>query len=202
MHASATSTCALHASPALPKARDMGAQQSYTLNELQASQFFLDCMGNGGNVPSLAESRRQPEADGVLRALKAMASPEELAVLSSKERDTALQAHAVRIASTVVRHLVQRLLRSYADKGDTKGAGRLATCTVLVNTLDRHLKVTKLDVSGSAFAKWRNDPSAQIVGGLASMLGPSRNGSKRPIEPSDGPIELSDDDEPHFSGSQ
>ena len=133
---------------------------------------------NAGNVPALKDARREPEASGVLRALKAMSTPEELVVLALPNRDSAQQAHAVSIAAAVVDHLVKRLLRAYADKKDAKGPGHLAKMTVLVNTLDRHLKQTNLNVSSAAFASYRKDPSAPILGPMAALLGGS---SKRPM---------------------
>lgn len=159
LHAVATAPAA----PA-PKARDAGGQADYELKDLQASQFFLDCMDNNGHVRPLKDARRHPEADGVLNALKAMASPEETQVLQIRGRDAGQQGHAVAVAEQVVRHLVSRLLREYADKNDTKTPGRLAKSTVYVNTLDKHLKSSKLNISSRAFQAWRADPKAPIVG--------------------------------------
>ena len=153
LHAVATAPVA----PA-PKARDAGGQADYELKDLQASQFFLDCMDNNGHVRPLKDARRHPEADGVLNALKAMASPEETQVLQIRGRDAGQQGHAVAVAEQVVRHLVSRLLREYADKNDTKTSGRLAKSTVYFNTLDKHLKSSKLNISSRAFQAWRADP--------------------------------------------
>jgi len=63
-----------------------------------------------------------------------MASPEETQVLQIRGRDAGQQGHAVAVAEQVVRHLVSRLLREYADKNDTKTPGRLAKSTVYVNS--------------------------------------------------------------------
>ena len=184
LHASATAgasaSTAAAATARLPSARDLGMQQSYTLAGVHASQFYLDCMGKyRGNVPSpLADSRRAPECREVLQALKAMTNPEELRVLSLTDRDSEQQAHAVGIAQSVVKLFVKRILREYADKKDTKTPGHLATMPVLVNTLDKHIKSSRLDVSGTAFAAWRKDPEAPIQNRLAAMFGSS---SKRPI---------------------
>ena len=176
-----------------PKARDFGAQSSYELKDLQATQFLLDCMERGCNVPAnLSDERRRPEAEGVFTALKAMCNSEEKSMLMMKGRDAGQQAHAVSIATAIVQHLVQRILRAYADKADRKGPGRLPQTVinkVLVNTLDRHLKQSGLNVSSSAFASWRNDPSAKIVGPMAAMLG----GKKR-ARPDDEPVEVSGSD--------
>jgi len=160
-----------------------------------ASAFFLDCMDNSGNVPVLSDgARRKKECEGVLSALKAMANREEMAVLSLKERDQSAQAHAVSIASAVVSLLVKRLLREYADKGDTKTPGRLATSKVLVNTLDKHLKASKLNVCSSAFAAWRKDPQAPIVGSMTQTI-TSMFGGKRARSPGSDDEPGSDDDE-------
>ena len=181
MHAAATA--APSAGPSAIQSqgglRDLGGQQKYDLKDLHASQFFLDCMRNAGNVPTLTDARRNPEAEAVLGALKAMSSPEELAVLSLRERDAAQQAHAVSIAASVVGHLVQRMLRAYRDAGDSRGPGRLGKGTVLVNTLERHLKQSRLNISSMAFAAWRQKPDAPIQGPMAALLLGSR---KRPLE--------------------
>jgi hypothetical protein len=79
-----------------------------------------------GHVPTLEDERRKPEADGVLKALKAMCSTEELQILSMRDRDPAQQAHAVSVAGSVVKHLVERLLKEY-QRTDSKKAGRLAS---------------------------------------------------------------------------
>ena len=173
MHAAATAelnVTSATASGAL--GRDLGGHSAgYELADKLASAFFLDCMDNSGNVPVLSDgARRKKECEGVLSALKAMANRDEMAVLTLKERDQSSQAHAVSIAGEVVILLVRRLLREYADKGDDKTPGRLATGKVFVNTLDKHLKSSKLNVCSRAFAAWRQDPEAPIVGPMKSMF--------------------------------
>ena len=172
-HAAATAELDVPAAPSGALRRDLGGQSGgYELADRLASAFFLDCMDNSGNVPVLSDgARRKKECEGVLSALKAMANRDEMAVLTLKERDQSQQAHAVSIASEVVSLLVKRLLREYADKGDTRTPGRLATSKVFVNTLDKHLKASKLNVCSSTFAAWRKDPQAPIVGPMASMFG-------------------------------
>ena len=108
-----------------------------------------------------------------------MASAEEMRVLVLPNRDSGRsgqQAHAVSLAGQIVTHLVNRLLRVYRDSNDTKSPGRLAKSVVLVNTLDRHLKSSKLNVSSSAFAEWRANPSAPIQGSIKVLLGSRRSG--------------------------
>ena len=55
-------------------------------------------MARGGSTPALP-SQMQSVADLVLKALKAMANPEEKAVLMSKPR---AEGHALSIANSVV----------------------------------------------------------------------------------------------------
>jgi hypothetical protein len=170
-----------------PKSKDLGSQLVYVLKNKLASAFYLDCMlQNGGHVPTLADARRKPEAERVLTALKAMTGREEMQVLVMTERDKTQQAHAVSLSEAVVEHLRRRLLREYADKQDTKTPGRLATDQIKVNTLDKHLLSSKLNVSSSAFAAWRADPSAPIQGSISAMLG-SR---KRPMLVGDDDVEV------------
>jgi hypothetical protein len=194
-HSAATAELHVAAAPSGALRRDLGGQSEYELADKLASAFFLDCMDNSGNVPVLSDgARRKKECEGVLSALKAMANREEMAVLSLKERDQSAQAHAVSIASAVVSLLVKRLLREYADKGDTKTPGRLATSKVLVNTLDKHLKASKLNVCSSAFAAWRKDPQAPIVGSMTQTI-TSMFGGKRARSPGSDDEPGSDDDE-------
>ena len=199
-HNAATAELDVAAAPSGALRRDLGGQSVYELADKLASAFFLDCMDNSGNVPVLSDgARRKKECEGVLSALKAMANREEMAVLSLKERDQSAQAHAVSIASEVVSLLVKRLLREYADKGDTKTPGRLATGKVLINTLDKHLKLSKLNVCSSAFAAWRKDPQAPIVGSMTqtitSMFSKGGKRSRSPGSDDDARSPGSDDDE-------
>lgn len=188
MHATATASAAGASSATQPRPRDLGGQAKYELKDLQASRFLLDCMNptvGGGHVPALEEARRKPEADGVLKALKAMCTAEEVQVLCMRDPDPAQQAHAVSIAGAVVKLLVQRLLKEYARTNNSKKAGRLATGTVLVNTLDRHLKQSGLNVSSSAFASWRANPSADIAGPMLGMIGSKRKQPEQVVLDSD-----------------
>ena len=191
----------------LPQLRnkDLGGQKMYETADKQANSFYLDCMQDySGNIP-VVDSRRKKELESVLNALKAMTSREEMVVLMLKERDPGQQAQAISIADEVVKLLVKRLLRctppwafplhpvltlcashpacllrAYADQKDTKTPGRLATSTIFVNTLEKHLKSSKLNICSSAFAAWRQAPDAPIVGPIATLFGSKRARSPSP----------------------
>ena len=112
--------------------------------------FFLECMARGGSAPPLP-SQMQSVADLVLKALKAMATPEEKAVLMLKPR---AEGHALAIANSVVALLLDYFEFRFVSNGAKVPPG-LRRGTTLVSKLKEHLKSLSIVISPSAFAAWR-----------------------------------------------
>ena len=121
-----------------------------TTTGLEANIFFLDCMARGGSAPPLP-SQQQSVADLVLKALKAMATPEEKAVLMLKPR---AEGHALAIANSVVALLLDYFEFRFLSVGAKVPPG-LRRGTTLVSKLKDHIKSLSIDISPTAFAAWR-----------------------------------------------
>ena len=48
----------------------------------------------------------------------------------------------------------------------------------MINTIDKHLNTSKVNVDHTAFMSWRTNPTAAIVGPMAALFA----GGKRPMQ--------------------
>ena len=127
--------------------------KEYSITRLAASQFLSDCMSNGGRIPPMASQRRS-DGDRVLRALKAMMNPHEVACLSEGKVATTL---ATTIAKSIVTLLLKRIKVAY-ELRELRVPPQLLKGTCYFNTLVVNLGDSKLnqEVCPVAFATWRN----------------------------------------------
>ena len=123
----------------------------YSLTGKDATEFFLDCMALGGSTPALP-SQQQSVAETVLRALKAMANPEEKAVLMLKPR---AEGHALSIAKSVVALLLNYFEFRFLTLAVKVPPGLRRGGITRVSSFKEHIKSLSLDISPSAFAAWR-----------------------------------------------
>lgn len=154
--------------------RDVGAgsaqQQEYSFASRHGGAFYLDCADNFENLPvNLSNDRRISEGKRVLKVYRAMATPEERAVVVCKPRN---EAQANIIARDLGKLLLKRFAAAYRDSGQSVPP-RLFSGSLLLNSVVEHLGKSRLVVDAVAFAEWRKAGASDKTGAVVASSQPS-----------------------------
>ena len=145
-----------------PPQKPSALQAAYSLRQLPAGQFFMDCMALGGFFPPsvAADSRRKTDAQRVLSAYSSMATKTELDLLKDPESDAEQSRLLVRRLTQL---LITRIKASYlacrSGVPSTFGSGHF-----YFNTAIDNLRDSKLVIDRGLFQVWRKRVDEGVEG--------------------------------------